>query len=99
MTTEPQPNQSSGVEITCKILNKKGIHARSAAQIVKCAQNFDADITVCYGEYKVNAQSILGLMMLGAKRGDSLLLKGTGTQSTQALEALATLMENRFGEE
>lgn len=99
MDSSPQSNKIPGTEITCRILNKKGIHARSAAQIVKCAQNFQTELTICFGEYTVNAQSILGLMMLGAKRGDSLIIKGDGPDTPQALQAIALLIENHFGEE
>ena len=65
------------------ICNKKGLHARAAAKFVKCAQQFKADIEVCHegGEHAVSAQSILGLMMLGAQPGSRLVLSGQGVDA------------------
>ena len=93
------PHQDESVAITCRLINHKGIHARTAAKIVQCAQNFKAEIIVCFGETCVNGHSILGLMMLGLKRGDTFTLKATGPQAPEALSALGSLIENKFGEE
>lgn len=90
---------SDTLSYTCRLLNKKGIHARTAAQLVMCTQNFDAAVILCYKELCVNCHSILGLMMLGSKRGDILTFQATGKEAQEVLNALKVLIEDKFGEE
>lgn len=80
------------------IRNRLGLHARAAAQFVKTAGRFRAEITVEAGRQKVNAKSIMGLLMLAAAQGASLTLRATGEDGPAALRALAELVERRFGE-
>ena len=85
-------------ERTVQIVNKAGLHARPAAEIVKLATRYEADITVVREELEVNGKSIMGVMMLAAECGSTLRLKAEGPDATEALDALADLFESKFGE-
>jgi phosphocarrier protein len=84
---------------TVEIINKRGLHARASAKFVKLAADFDAEVTVSRDGQKVDARSIMGLMMLGAGPGSVLELEADGTQAEAALAALADLVSARFDEE
>jgi phosphocarrier protein len=81
-----------------KIVNKLGIHARPAAEIVKTAGKFKSSITIVRDELEVNAKSIMGVMMLAAEFGSTILLRATGDDAEGALDALAACIANKFGE-
>ena len=81
------------------ITNQRGLHARASAKFVKCAEAFDAEITVTRDGMSVPATSIMGLMMLGAAMGTSIMVEATGAQAEDAIEALAQLVESKFDEE
>jgi phosphocarrier protein len=81
-----------------KILNKLGIHARPAAEIVKVAGKFRSNITIVRDDIEVNAKSIMGVMMLAAECGATILLRAIGEDAEAALDALATVIANKFGE-
>ena len=85
-------------ERTVRIVNKAGLHARPAAEIVKLATRYRADITVVREELEVNGKSIMGVMMLAAECGSTLQLKAEGPDAKEALDALASLIESKFGE-
>lgn len=80
------------------IVNKKGLHARATAKFVQCASNFDADITVTRCGETVGATSIMGILTLGAGIGSTITVVAKGAEARQALEALATLVADKFGE-
>jgi phosphocarrier protein len=86
--------------VTRKVVigNRLGLHARAAAQFVKMAERFQAEITVALGRHKVNGKSIMGLLMLAASQGTALTLRAQGEDGSAALQALADLVETRFGE-
>ncbi len=84
---------------TVVIVNERGLHARASAKFVKTAAQFDANVTVSRDGATVEAQSIMGLMMLAAGQGSSVDLVAEGPEAHQALEALASLIENRFEED
>jgi phosphocarrier protein HPr len=86
------------VERTVTIANKNGLHARPAAEIVKTAAKFKCDITLVRDDLEVNGKSIMGVMMLAAEYGSSLLLRAVGPDEQAAVDALAVLIESRFGE-
>ena len=86
------------VERSVEILNKNGLHARPAAEIVKAAAKFKSDITISREDIEVNGKSIMGVMMLAAECGSSLLLRADGADADAAVDALATLIVNKFGE-
>ena len=81
-----------------KIVNRLGIHARPAAEIVKTAGKFKSSITIIRDDLEVNAKSIMGVMMLAAEFGATVTLRATGEDAEAALDALATVIANKFGE-
>ncbi len=81
------------------IVNVRGLHARASAKFVKCAEGFDADITVSREGHTVPGTSIMGLMMLAAARGTSISVEAQGPEAEQALKALADLVASGFGED
>ena len=90
---------------TVQVINKRGLHARAAAKFVKTAGGFDATVRVsaqrCMAASDgtaVSGRSIMGLMMLAAGPGSELCIQTEGRQAKEALEALTTLVENRFDE-
>ncbi|HEY7396299.1 MAG TPA: HPr family phosphocarrier protein [Gemmatimonadaceae bacterium] len=85
-------------ERTVQIVNKNGLHARPAAEIVKLAAKFKSDITIVKDDLDVNGKSIMGVMMLAAEHGSTILLRAEGPDADAALEALSTLVSNKFGE-
>lgn len=85
-------------ERAVQVVNANGIHARPAAEIVKTAGRFRADITIARDDLEVNAKSIMGVMMLAAECGSTVRIKADGEDADGALDALATLIANRFGE-
>jgi phosphocarrier protein len=81
------------------IVNRKGLHARASARFVRTAECFDAEIKVTRDGTTVAGNSIMGLMMLGAGPGSTILVHAAGRQAREALDALATLVENGFDED
>lgn len=85
-------------ERSVQILNKNGLHARPAAEIVKAAARFQSDITIVRDDLEVNGKSIMGVMMLAAECGATLTLRATGPDEEAAVGALAEIIASRFGE-
>lgn len=81
------------------IINQRGLHARASAKFVKCAESFDANITVSKDGQTVPATSIMGLMMLAASIGTSVTVDASGPQAEQAMTALETLVADKFQED
>ncbi len=84
---------------TVQIRNKYGLHARPAAEFVKLAAQFSADVRVRREELEVNGKSIMGVMMLAAECGSELEIRVAGEDAEEALSQLSALIENGFGEE
>jgi len=84
---------------TVRINNKRGLHARASAKFVNLASQLDAVIDVEKDGNKVCGTSIMGLMMLGAAMGDTIVIHVDGMHAEEALEKLVALVEERFGEE
>lgn len=80
------------------IRNRYGLHARPAAEFVKLSSKFASDITVEKEGLEVNGKSIMGVMMLAAECGSELRIRAVGQDADEAVEALATLVRDRFGE-
>lgn len=85
-------------EQTVTILNEYGLHARPAAEFVKLANTFDAEILVCKDDVEVNGKSIMGMMMLAAECGSAITIRASGLAAEAAVQALADLVQRRFGE-
>ena len=81
------------------IVNRKGLHARASARFVRIAECFDAEVKVTRDGTTVSGGSIMGLMMLGAGPGSTILVQATGKQAREALDAITTLVENGFDED
>jgi phosphocarrier protein len=80
------------------VVNEAGIHARPAAEIVKLAAKFRSEIVISKDDLEVNAKSIMGVMMLAAECGSTILIKADGDDAEAALDALAELIASKFGE-
>jgi phosphocarrier protein HPr len=81
------------------IPNKKGLHARASAQFVRVASGFNCEVRVTREGHTVGGTSIMGLMMLAAGQGHSILIETEGTEARLALDALVALVESGFGED
>jgi phosphocarrier protein HPr len=90
---------ATGTARDLAIINQRGLHARASAKFVKCAEGFDANITVTRDGQTVPATSIMGLMMLAAAMGTSILVEASGPQAEAAMAALEALVASRFDEE
>jgi phosphocarrier protein len=85
-------------ERAVQVINANGIHARPAAEIVKVAGKYRADITIARDDLEVNAKSIMGVMMLAAECGATVRIRADGEDADVALEALSGLIAGKFGE-
>ncbi len=85
-------------ELAVTILNKNGLHARPAAEIVRAAAKFKSDITILRDGLEVNGKSIMGVMMLAAECGATIVLRASGPDADAAVSAIAAIIANRFGE-
>jgi len=95
----PELLHSAKPEAVVVIRNIKGLHARASAKFVKCAERFDAVITVTREGQSVGGTSIMGLMMLAAGPGSELHIQAVGPQGPEAIEALVSLVEAGFDED
>lgn len=86
------------IKTTTTISNKLGLHARASAKLTKLAGSFPCEVWMSRGERRVNAKSIMGVMMLAAGMGSQVELEIDGEQEQQAMEALLALMADKFGE-
>jgi phosphocarrier protein len=80
------------------ISNKLGLHARASAKLTKLAGSFPCEVWISRGERRVNAKSIMGVMMLAAGVGTEVTLETDGAREEEAMEALLALIADRFGE-
>jgi phosphocarrier protein len=88
----------TSIERPVTIQNRHGLHARPAAEVVKAASRFQSDITLVRDDMEVNGKSIMGVMMLAAECGATVTLRASGPDAEQAVAALETLVNNKFGE-
>lgn len=98
MDGQAQGRNNDAVRRRVTVVNKLGLHARAAAKFVTLACKFDADIKLVREGREVNAKSIMGVMMLAAGQGASVELRATGDDAEAAVEALARLVQDGFGE-
>ncbi|MEW8659990.1 MAG: HPr family phosphocarrier protein [Candidatus Thiodiazotropha endolucinida] len=82
-----------------EIINKLGLHARAAAKLVSCANSFSSDVFLNRNGQRVNGKSIMGVMMLAANQGSTLHLEIEGSDEQEAMQALISLIKERFGED
>ena len=81
-----------------EIVNKLGLHARASAKLTQVAGQFQADVWLSRNGRRVNAKSIMGVMMLAAAKGSILLVETDGPDETDAMRAIQELIADRFGE-
>jgi phosphocarrier protein len=86
------------IKTTTTIINKLGLHARASAKLTKLASGFPCDVWLSKGERRVNAKSIMGVMMLAAGIGSEVELEAEGDQAQEAMDALLALISDKFGE-
>jgi len=98
MTEPPGGDAGEAVSRVLHIVNSRGLHARASARFVQTVEKFDAQVTVTRNTETVGGDSIMGLMMLSAGPGTSILVRATGAQAAEAIEALDVLVSSRFGE-
>jgi phosphocarrier protein HPr len=84
--------------ITKTINNKLGLHARASAKLTKVASSYPCEIWISKGDRRVNAKSIMGVMMLAAGIGSEVSIEAVGDRNQEALDAIATLINDKFGE-
>ena len=84
---------------TITIINKLGLHARAAAKFVQVASGFNAEINVISDHREVSGKSIMGIMMLAAGKGSQIEIKTIGPDENEAMTALETLINEKFGED
>jgi phosphocarrier protein len=94
METGTQPMERSFV-----ILNKLGLHARAAAQLVRIANRYGCEIRIARDEMEVNAKSIMGVLMLAAPKDSTVVIKAEGPDANEAVDAIGELINAKFGEE
>ncbi len=81
-----------------EIINKLGLHARASAKLTQTASNFKSDVFLARNGRRVNAKSIMGVMMLAAARGSTVNIEIEGEDEERAMVALTTLINDKFGE-
>jgi phosphocarrier protein HPr len=84
---------------TFEIVNRKGLHARATAKLVQCIDGFDVAVTVSRCGETVGGASIMGILTLGAGPGMTITVTAAGAEAAEAMEAIAALVANRFGED
>lgn len=85
--------------IETTIVNRLGLHARAATQLVNCASAFASEIWITLGKRRVNAKSIMGVLTLAATRGSQVVIEADGEDEQEAAATVVRLIQNRFNEE
>ena len=86
------------IQATTTISNKLGLHARASAKLTKLAGSFACEVWMSKGERRVNAKSIMGVMMLAAGIGSTVMVETNGADQQTAMDALLALINDKFGE-
>ena len=86
------------IKTSTTISNKLGLHARASAKLTKLAGSFPCDVFMCRGDRRINAKSIMGVMMLAAGMGTVVEIETSGAQEQEAMDALLALITDKFGE-
>ena len=86
------------IKTTTTIINKLGLHARASAKLTKLAGSFPCEVWLAKGERRVNAKSIMGVMMLAAGMGSQIVIDTDGDREQEAMDALLAIIADKFGE-
>jgi phosphocarrier protein len=89
---------SEVVERSIKIQNELGLHARAATKLVQLASKYPCELTITKDGHEVNGKSIMGVLMLVASKGTTITLRCKGDKAQEAIDALAALIDDKFGE-
>jgi phosphocarrier protein len=95
----PPPSFDGALTRDMRIVNKKGLHARATAKFVQCVERFESEIHVTRCGETVGGESIMGILTLGAGIGSTVTVHARGADAEAALDAIAELVANRFGED
>ncbi len=95
----PAPVPDGALWREMPIINRKGLHARASAKFVQTVERFDSEVTVTRCRETVGGRSIMGLLTLGAAQGTTIAVTAKGDDAQACLEAIATLLRERFGED
>jgi phosphocarrier protein HPr len=87
------------VEKAMKIQNELGLHARAATKLVQLASKYPCELTLTKDGHEVNGKSIMGVLMLVASKGTTVLLRAKGEKAAEAIEAISKLIDDKFGED
>ena len=87
------------LKVEVQVVNRLGLHARPSARLTATASKFKSEVWLSKGSRRINAKSIMGVMMLAAARGSTLLIEADGVDEHEAVEALRQLIASGFGEE
>lgn len=98
-TAPDAASSAGGVSREIPIINKRGLHARASAKFVQMVERFNAEVTVTRNGEEVGGTSIMGLMMLSAGPGTTIMVSAKGPEAEAAILALAELVASKFGEE
>jgi phosphocarrier protein HPr len=85
-------------EKSVKIQNELGLHARAATKLVQLAAKFPCELTLAKDGHEVNGKSIMGVLMLVASKGSTVMLRARGDRAQEAVDAIAQLIDDKFGE-
>jgi phosphocarrier protein HPr len=86
------------IEQEIEIVNKLGLHARASAKLTQLAAKFKSDVWMTRNKRRVNAKSIMGVMMLAAGKGAKVMLETDGSDEKECFDALVLLIQDKFGE-
>jgi phosphocarrier protein HPr len=86
------------VERSVKIQNELGLHARAATKLVQLASKFGCEVTLTKDGHEVNGKSIMGVLMLVASKGTTVLIRAKGDREAEAVDAIVALIDDKFGE-
>ena len=86
-------------EARTQIVNRLGLHARAATQLVNCASAYGSEIWIVFRDRRVNAKSIMGVLTLAATKGSEVVIQAEGSDADEALAAVVQLIQNKFNEE
>jgi phosphocarrier protein len=95
----PPRSLTAALSRDLQIVNRKGLHARATAKFVQCVDRFDADVKVTRCGETVGGDSIMGILTLGAGLGSTITVSASGAEAREALDAIAALVSDRFGED
>ncbi|MEA5097384.1 MAG: HPr family phosphocarrier protein [Burkholderiaceae bacterium] len=87
------------IKLEIEVINKLGLHARASAKLTQLAAKFTSEVWMSRNQQRINAKSIMGVMMLAAGKGAKVVIEANGEDEVACIEALKTLINDKFGED